>query len=150
VTCPCRIHSDQPDVSYEQCCKPLHQGEKAASAEALMRSRYSAFALGLEQYLLTSWHPDTRPQSLSFDDSADWKRLEIIRAEDNGESGEVHFKAWFKEEDQWQLLEETSLFFNIDGHWYYHSGDYRPQTLKPGRNDSCPCGSGKKFKKCCG
>lgn len=150
MTCPCRKHSERTDLSYQHCCQPLHQGQQAPSAEALMRSRYTAFALQLEQYLLSSWHPDTRPSSLTLDQKTEWKRLEIISAENNHDSGEVHFKAWFKEDQQWQLLEETSLFFNIDGHWYYHSGDYQPSTLKPARNDHCPCGSGIKFKKCCG
>ena len=115
-----------------------------------MRSRYSAFAMNLEQYLLSSWHPDTRPQSLQLEPNTQWKRLEILDADNGEQSASVHFKAWFIEHQQWQLLEETSLFFKIDQHWYYHSGDYQPQTLKPGRNDECPCGSNKKFKKCCG
>jgi SEC-C motif-containing protein len=144
ITCPCcskKIYSD--------CCEPLHKGQAAASAEALMRSRFSAFALQLEDYLLSSWHPDTRPSQVQLEADTQWKRLELISADDDKEQGHVHFKAYYREQDQWHLLEETSKFIFENGHWFYHSGNYQPQVLKPKRNDFCPCGSGKKLKKCC-
>jgi SEC-C motif-containing protein len=78
-----------------------------------------------------------------------WKRLEIISAHNDTQQGSVHFKAYYKEQDEWHLLEETSKFLFENEHWFYHSGNYQPQILKPNRNDACPCGSGKKFKKCC-
>lgn len=159
IPCPCGS-----DKSYATCCEPLHCGhaEKVAtSVEALMRSRYSAFALGLSDYLIASWHPDTRPEDISLDPSTRWRRLEIIDANNDDHQGLVHFKAYYQEPsqeysealngptDQWHLLEETSKFLFEKGCWFYHSGNYQPQTLKPKRNDTCPCGSGKKFKKCC-
>jgi SEC-C motif-containing protein len=134
---------------YADCCEPLHKGQTAVSAEALMRSRFSAFALQLNDYLLSSWHSSTRPDQLELETSTHWKRLEIISASNNTQQGSVHFKAYYQEQEQWHLLEETSKFVFENNHWFYHSGDYQPQILKPNRNDKCPCGSGKKFKKCC-
>jgi SEC-C motif-containing protein len=147
--CPCGSNE-----LYNHCCEPLHQGAPASSAEALMRSRFSAFALQLGDYLKASWHPDTRPEQLELEQVTEWKRLEILSANNDSQQGTVHFKAYYLEQgplrkQQWHLLEETSKFFFENGHWFYHSGDYQPQTLKPNRNDVCPCGSGKKFKKCC-
>lgn len=142
--CPCGS-----GLAYSQCCELLHKGKPAKTAESLMRSRYSAFALHLKDYLLTSWHPDTRPQQLELEQSTIWKQLEIISSSNDEKNGEVHFKATYLELGEWQLLEETSQFRFQNNHWLYHSGNYQPQTLQPKRNDPCPCGSGKKFKKCC-
>jgi SEC-C motif-containing protein len=63
ISTPCPCGSPHP---YDACCQPLHQGAAAASAEALMRSRYSAYVLGLEDYLLATWHADTRPAALDL------------------------------------------------------------------------------------
>lgn len=142
--CPCGS-----EKNYRDCCEPLHHGQAAPSAEALMRSRFSAFALQLESYLLSSWHPLTRPTSIQLEPDTHWKRLELIQANNDQQQGKVHFKAYYQEQGQWHLLEETSKFIFENNHWFYHSGDYKPQPLKPSRNDECPCGSGKKFKKCC-
>ncbi|MFT6190406.1 MAG: SEC-C motif-containing protein [Oleispira sp.] len=152
--CPCGSNE-----RYSDCCEPLHQGTPAASAEVLMRSRFSAFALQLSDYLKTSWHPDTRPEQLTLEQGTEWKRLEILSASNDKKQGTVHFKAYYLERNyleqkeleqkQWHLLEETSKFLYENDHWFYHSGDYQPQQLKPSRNDECPCGSGKKYKKCC-
>lgn len=142
--CPCGSQK-----LYRDCCEPLHKGTPANSAEALMRSRFSAFALHLSDYLRESWHSDTRPEQLELDTGTQWKRLEILSASNNSEQGSVHFKAYYYEHGKWNLLEETSKFLFESGHWLYHSGNYQPQELKPSRNDECPCGSGKKFKKCC-
>ena len=143
-TCPCGS-----DKYYDDCCFPLHKGQAAASAEALMRSRFSAFALQLSDYLRASWHPTTRPEKIELEADTLWKRLEIISANNDKKQGQVHFKAYYQEKNEWHLLEETSKFLFENDHWFYHSGNYQPQTLQPTRNDLCPCGSGKKFKKCC-
>ena len=103
----------------------------------------------LSDYLKASWHPDTRPEHLDLGEGTEWKRLEILCASNDAEQGSVHFKAYYQEQKQWYLLEETSKFLFKNGHWFYHSGDYLPQELKPSRNDECPCGSGQKYKKCC-
>ena len=144
ITCPCGSGK-----SYSDCCELLHKGKTAASAESLMRSRFSAFAFQLKDYLRASWHPKTRPDDIQLEPSTQWKRLEIISANNDTQQGQVHFNAYYQEKNEWHLLEETSKFLFENGHWFYHSGNYQPQTLKPTRNDPCPCGSGKKFKKCC-
>jgi SEC-C motif-containing protein len=143
-TCPCGSA-----LRYSECCQRLHNGAFAETAEALMRSRYTAFVLKLSDYLKQSWHASTRPNSLELDNRTQWKRLEILASHNNNETGEVHFKAYFIEDGGWQVIEERSKFLYQDQHWYYLTGDYKPKTLKPNRNDPCPCGSGKKFKKCC-
>lgn len=161
MTCLCNSNK-----IYESCCEPLHKGQVANSAEALMRSRYTAFALHLHDYLLSSWHPSTRPENIELSQHTQWRRLEIIDASNDDVKGRVHFKAYYQEPSQntniqithsstsqtamqWHLIEETSAFIFESGHWFYVSGDYQPHTLKPNRNDACLCGSGKKFKKCC-
>ncbi|WP_459741119.1 YchJ family protein, partial [Pseudomonas aeruginosa] len=72
MPCPCGSGAE-----YAGCCEPPHLGRAAPTAEALMRSRFSAFALGLAPYLLATWHPSTRPESLDLDDVT-WRRLQIV------------------------------------------------------------------------
>ena len=115
-----------------------------------MRSRFSAFALGLNDYLLASWHASTRPASLPGEPGGVWKGLKIVSAAQQDDAGTVHFRATCLEQDRWSQLEEQSRFVREQGHWFYLDGDYQCCELKPGRNDPCPCGSGAKFKKCCG
>ncbi|UZD66144.1 YchJ family protein [Marinobacter sp. AN1] len=142
--CPCG--SGRP---YRDCCRRYHQGEAAPTPEALMRSRYSAFVLKLTNYLLTTWHPDTRPASLPLDDSPDWKSLQVLSSGEQGDSGQVHFRAVYRLPGGFGYLEEASDFVREDGRWLYVSGETREGRLEPGRNDRCPCGSGRKFKACC-
>lgn len=145
TACPCRSH-----LPYADCCQRYHQQNKPApTPEALMRSRYSAFVLRLSDYLLASWHPDTRPADLALEDSPPWASLQILGSEDNGNRGKVHFRALYRTADGWGYLEEHSDFIRENDRWYYHSGDPHEGILKPGRNEPCPCGSGKKFKVCC-
>lgn len=114
-----------------------------------MRSRYSAFVLKLNGYLLTSWHPETRPADLALDDVPKWASLQILSSEDSGTHGKVHFRAVYRTDSGWGYLEEHSDFIRENGRWYYHSGSPEEGTLQPGRNDRCLCGSDKKFKACC-
>ena len=113
-----------------------------------MRSRYTAFALELTDYLLKSWHSSTRPGQLELSPTQ-WKRLEVFESGQENEQGWVHFRATFLEQGQWSTLEERSLFCREDGHWRYLKGTPQVTPLRPERNSLCPCGSGKKFKKCC-
>jgi SEC-C motif-containing protein len=115
-----------------------------------MRSRYSAFVLDLTDYLQATWHSTTRPSGLEQDAAAVWKRLEVIESGEKGERGWVHFRATFREGRRWSVLEEVSRFVSEAGRWYYLDGNPAIHRLKPGRNTSCPCGSGRKFKVCCG
>ena len=143
--CPCG-----DSQAYLACCGRYHTGTPAPTPEALMRSRYTAFALQLHDYLLATWHPSTRPASLSGEESAHWVRLEVLESGDSGEQGHVHFRATFREGRRWSVLEEASRFLREAGHWYYLDGSPSVARLKPGRNDRCLCGSGRKFKTCCG
>ncbi|ASK36625.1 zinc chelation protein SecC [Alcanivorax sp. N3-2A] len=144
LPCPC-----QSGFGYARCCQPLHQGQPAATPEALMRSRYSAFVLNHGDYLIASWHPDTRPASLNLDDGGQWLALEVLESDESGESGRVHFRATCKEGNGFAVLEERSRFVREHDRWFYLDGEHTVTPLKPGRNDPCPCGSGRKFKKCC-
>jgi len=136
-------------IPYQACCQRYHQGLSAPDPEALMRSRYSAYALMLADYLQVTWHPSTRPQPLTLNPETRWKHLEILDSGASGEQGRVHFRATFMEDQRWAVLEERSRFSLADGRWLYLDGVTEVQGLKPGRNDSCPCGSGRKLKKCC-
>jgi len=149
--CPCGSGLD-----YGHCCGPLHGGASAQSAEALMRSRYSAYALGLADYLADSWHPDTRPEG-RIESPVKWVGLEIVSTDQGGPDdaeGEVEFCAYFLEGERLEALCERSRFLRHQGRWVYLDG--APATVQTtparriGRNQPCPCGSGAKFKRCCG
>nr|WP_157755430.1 YchJ family protein [Marinobacter salinus] len=143
-SCPCG--SGQ---SYDTCCGRIHLGEPADSPEVLMRSRYSAFVLGLVDYLVATWHSSTRPETLSLENSPDWTSLRILGSAMSDHSGTVHFQAIYRAGKGWGYLEEHSDFVKVDGRWYYLKGNTSEGLLKPGRNEPCPCGSGKKHKACC-
>ena len=90
-----------------------------------MRSRFSAFALGLPVYLLATWHPTTRPNSLGLDDDVRWYRLDIEDREAGGPfdtEGAVTFTAWFRSPDGAGNLHERSRFRREDGTWFYLDG----------------------------
>lgn len=144
--CPCGS-----DLLYSACCSPLHHGTIATSPEALMRSRYSAFVLGLGEYLVATWHPDFLGDldalTLSKQETL-WDHLDILGSGEQGEQGWVEFRAWYREAGRLACLHERSRFVREAGRWRYTEGDIIP--LRAGRNDPCPCGSGKKYKKCCG
>ena len=142
--CPCG--SRQP---YSTCCEPCHQGKPASSPEALMRSRYSAFVLNLTDYLKATWHTSTRPQDLDLTEAPKWVSLQVLSSDEGEHEGTVHFRALYRAGGGWGYLEENSRFVRDDERWYYVPGDTREGTLKPGRNESCPCGSGRKYKACC-
>lgn len=148
-------HSAQTDCPcgsktlYQQCCRPLHRGQAATSPEALMRSRYTAFVLGLTDYLRATWHHSTRPDTLTLDDTPDWVSLRVLGSSHTGDAGTVHFRAVYRAGSGWGCLEEASEFVRENGYWCYLRGETREGHLKPGRNDPCPCGSGLKFKVCC-
>ncbi len=149
MLCPC--HSG---LDFNDCCEAILQGKKIAeTAEQLMRSRYSAFSLGNVDYLKSSWHPDFVPNNLSIDPAVKWLGLSILNANQNGDSAEVEFEAKFLTAGLVDGLHECSRFIRQQGKWFYTDGDMLPvsfKSWKPGRNETCPCGSGKKFKRCCG
>jgi len=143
--CPCQVLQKNPKT-YADCCQPLHEGAPAPSCERLMRSRYSAFVLGLSEYVENTWHASTRPDDLALEPDSQWVKLDII----SSSKKQVHFRAYFKDENGgYSVLDETSDFVFQD-RWLYLEGDTSITPHKPERNDVCLCGSGKKFKKCCG
>lgn len=118
-----------------------------------MRSRYSAYVLLDERYLLQSWHPSTRPAALELLAEMPWLGLEILAAPiPQGEEGWVEFSARFRQGGRVEQLRERSRFLRVEGRWYYIDGQLHANTKldKIGRNDPCPCGSGLKYKRCCG
>jgi SEC-C motif-containing protein len=116
--CPCG--TGRP---YERCCGPLHGDEATAdTAEALMRSRYAAFALGDAAYLLRSWHPATRPAAVELDPGQVWTRLRILATRRGGpddSDGEVEFRAHFRVAGEPGTLSEQSRFSRVEGRWVY-------------------------------
>lgn len=119
--CPCGSGCD-----YGACCGPIHAGAPAPTAEALMRSRFSAFARGDAAYLLASWHPSTRPARLDLDPDVVWRRLQIVDTVDGGADdarGVVEFRASFRSAEGAGLLHERSRFARAEGRWAYVDGD---------------------------
>jgi SEC-C motif domain protein len=120
-SCPCG--SGAP---YAACCELLHDGAPATTAERLMRSRFSAFALGRAPYLLASWHPLTRPARLDLDSDVTWRRLQVVDTVAGGiadDAGVVEFRASFRSPDAAGLLHERSRFARVEGRWMYLDGD---------------------------
>lgn len=104
----------------EQCCDPVINGTgNATSAEALMRSRYTAYTLNNEQYLLDSWHSSTRPESVDLDVSIQWLRLKIINCTDD----HVKFIATYRVQGKAYKLHENSRFTSENGKWFYVDGE---------------------------
>jgi SEC-C motif domain protein len=117
LACPCGLGDD-----YAACCGRLHAGTPAPTAESLMRSRYSAFALGDSGYLLRTWHPSRRPRVLSLDPALRWTRLAILDTRDGGlfdATGTVQFRATYLEQGKRGVLAETSEFVRHDKRWTY-------------------------------
>lgn len=156
MECPC--HSGR---EFEECCAPIIAGEiPAPNPEALMRSRYTAFCRDEMDYLQGSLVEEHRSE-FNADDvrrwnkETDWLNLEILETDTDGDTGMVCFRVSFRHKGGTQSLTERSRFVRRDGRWFYLEGEYETETVrhespKVGRNEPCPCGSGKKFKKCCG
>jgi SEC-C motif-containing protein len=90
-----------------------------------MRSRYTAFALGLDNYLLATWHPETRPATLDLDDGTVWRKLQIVDTVAGGpdeETGVVEFRASYRDSDGYGVRSERSRFQRAEGGWVYLDG----------------------------
>ncbi len=157
--CPCGS-----ELIYDECCRPLISGERAASTpEEVMRSRYTAYAKKEIGYLLTSLHPDHRSDfdekaTRTWAENSKWEKLEILSTTGGGpedHEGAVEFMATYTDHGGRKLHHESATFRKEAGVWYFENGEaVKPKqfvraTAKTGRNNPCPCGSGKKFKKCC-
>jgi len=160
IPCPCGS-----GLSYAECCGPLLSGTGAASGpEALMRSRYTAYTLQDMPYLARTLHPGQRGD---YDEAgaekwareSEWEGLEIIRVETDSSTpdrGKVEFRARYRQKGKRLEHHELAEFRKSGGAWYFYDGklvgpgQFRRDAPKVGRNDPCPCGSGRKYKKCCG
>ncbi len=157
--CPCGSNLD-----YNSCCGPVIAGTRAAdTAEQLMRSRYSAYVKKELPYILASLHPDFRADydeksSRAWAENAEWHGITIMNTSKGGpgdSEGEVEFAVSYTERGMKQEHHEKASFRKKDGKWFFTEGKTLPKPAvrvapKTGRNDPCTCGSGKKFKKCCG
>lgn len=119
--CPCLS-----GLTYDACCGRLHDGSATAqTAEQLMRSRFSAFAVGDRSYLLATWHRSTRPASLELDPGLRWYRLDVLATREGGPfdtTGVVEFEAFHRSADGRGSQHEISRFVREDGLWSYVDG----------------------------
>ncbi|WP_217532671.1 YchJ family protein [Vibrio metschnikovii] len=146
----------QRQVEYAKCCQPIHSDPtNAQTPEQLMRARYSAHVLGLVDFVINTYHSschaDLQREAIADSINSQWTGLEIIRTwlGSDPNEGFVHFKAFFVDQQQTLCLEEQSRFVRENQQWFYIDGTF-PKHNKVGRNEPCLCGSGKKFKQCCG
>lgn len=120
--CPCGSNQN-----YAECCQLFHVGEDLpVTAEALMRSRYSAYVFKNSDYLLMTWHKNTRPKQLDFSqDNTTWKKLEILNTKKGGakdDKGRVEFNAFYVQDNEIRLMHEISRFKKVAGRWFYVDG----------------------------
>ena len=158
MKCPCFSEDD-----FSQCCEPILQGQPASTAEQLMRARYTAYTQVNMEFIASTHDPKTfkstdMKENQAWAEQTQWQKLEIVSTEKgqpNDDWGMVEFRADYNTNSEKGTHHEVSEFRKIDGKWYFSKGK-NPQSFqivntepKVGRNDPCPCGSGKKYKKCC-
>lgn len=149
MICPC-----ESGRTYDECCKPYLSGlNLPKTPEALMRSRYTAYSQANIDYIqqtmrgpaLINFNPQAAYQ---WAVQAKWLGLKVVSAPTpsaQAKIGFVEFIASFLEQNQRKIIHERSEFHFLEGRWFYVTGN----TPKVNLNASCPCGSGKKFKRCC-
>jgi SEC-C motif domain protein len=157
--CPCGSK-----LSFEECCEPfLSRAVKPSTATQLMRARYTAYAMGTVEYLYETSGPKVRKEfdadsSRKWAESAKWNGIDIVEEIEGtacDERGSVEFIAHYTVNETDFNHHERAEFRKINGDWFFIDGKIfgpepeRREDPKVGRNDPCPCGSGKKFKKCC-
>ena len=156
--CPCC--SGAP---FAACCEQIINGERESqSAEELMRARYSAFATGAIDFVVASTHSRTRseidiPYIREWSQTSTWRGLQIFDTKLIDENkAYVSFEALFTKAGKDQSHREKGEFEREHGKWRFVTGEelknptVRYETPRTGRNEPCPCGSGRKYKKCCG
>jgi SEC-C motif-containing protein len=157
--CPCG-----EKAAFKDCCDVYISGAKdAPTAEKLMRSRYSAFVVQEPEYVFSTHNPSTRAdvnvdEIAAWSQQSQWEGLNIVAVEkglEADEEGKIEFVAHYHAGKKDHHHHEVSTFHKKEGKWWFTDGaivnnTYRRDQPKVGRNDPCPCGSGKKFKKCCG
>jgi SEC-C motif-containing protein len=156
--CPCGS-----DLPYEGCCEPYITGSKSPlTAEALMRSRYTAYVEHAVDYIVETCSKDELDridisQTKNWSEKSKWLGLKILSTEKGGPGdmeGTVEFEAAYEVDKLREVHHERAKFKKQEGRWLYVEGDVKPNTVvrmspKVGRNEPCPCGSGKKYKQCC-
>jgi len=153
------------EKSYEDCCGPLISGERSANtAEELLRSRYTAYARREVGYIKNTIHPEETDKQdetaiREWAEATEWTRLEILEITDGGpddKEGQIEFVSYYNEKGKEKIHSELATFVKEEETWYYKDSEapkvkqYVRPGPKIGRNEPCPCGSGKKYKKCCG
>ncbi|WP_315108277.1 YchJ family metal-binding protein [uncultured Microbacterium sp.] len=121
--CPCASGD-----TVAACCGPLLDGAPAPTAERLMRSRYTAFVREHGAYLLRTWHPETRPETITFEADLEWRRLLIVDRVAGGPfdtEGVVEFEAFWRQGGTRGSLHERSRFVRENRTWFYVDGDIR-------------------------
>lgn len=147
--------------AYDECCGPIIAGAPASTAEALMRSRYTAYVRGdldqVERTHAREIRDDfNRAEAERVAGEAEWQGLNVLSAgEAEDGTATVEFRIRFRRDGQDLAHHERASFRREDGRWLYAQGEVNPKSpprhvVKIGRNDACPWGSGKKHKKCCG
>lgn len=157
---PCHCGSG---AAYSACCEPIISGARyAETAQQLMRARYSAYVGVQMDFIFETTHPGQRQGydhegTKQWAESSEWLGLEIVGTTKGGQledDGEVEFIARFREKGILREHHENARFKKENGLWYFSEGSMvkpKPMTVnRPGRNDPCGCGSGIKYKKCCG
>ena len=154
--CPCGSGK-----KYGECCEPIIKNtSKALTAESLMRARYTAYVVHEIDFIINSCEEGEGIADIDKKATEDWSRnstwngLKILRTE-KGQEGVVEFTADYTLKQMHDVHHEVAAFKKINGEWKYVAGNIITTTVKRegekiGRNDPCPCGSGKKYKKCCG
>ncbi len=142
----CYCGSKKP---FSACCEPFLEGKALPETpEELMRSRYSAYVVGNGAYIVaTSVKENRYGEDVAlieeYAQSVEWLRLEVVVAKEKT----VEFKAYYKDAEGIKVQHERSNFVFEEGMWLYQDGKIFNSKIE--RNDPCPCGSGKKYKKCC-
>ncbi|NJL48881.1 MAG: YchJ family protein [Leptolyngbyaceae cyanobacterium SM2_5_2] len=143
---------------YGSCCEPYCAGAAyPPTAEALMRSRYTAFSQGHIDYLIATHHPtqrtpDQRRNLAKTIETTTWLGLTVVstqHGQQTDRTGVVEFIAYYQDINRLGQVHERSRFVKQKDRWFYVDGDQLPPVL-PKRNDPCWCGSGKKYKACHG
>ena len=158
--CPCGS-----GMAYADCCEGIIRGTaKAATAEQLMRARYTAYVKHEIDFIINTCESGEDIAKIDRKATEDWSRnsvwhgLKILRTEKGGEGddeGVVEFEAEYTSKRMKDTHHEVATFKRVAGEWLYSQGAVKAQTVvregrKIGRNEPCPCGSGKKYKNCCG
>ena len=157
-TCPC-----SSGARFADCCEQIINGERESqTAEELMRARYAAFATGAIDFIVASTHTRTRQEIdlqyiREWSQTSVWRGLQIIDTKlVNDNKAYVSFEAQYTQAGKDQSHKEKGLFERENGKWRFVTGEQlknptvRYETPRTGRNEPCPCGSSKKYKKCCG